>query len=114
LNNDMEAPLAPGAANGSIGSPSPAPPAIDPQIIVDYVEKVLEVNLGASSADLHGPGSLLSESKIDDTLQRCTRFALESQQVIYLAKDRLDEARIDGLDGANGKQLLLERLGQPR
>lgn len=100
----MESPLAPGAANGSIRSPSPAPPAIDPQIIVDYVERVLEVNLGASSADLHAQGSLLHQSKIDDTLQRCTRFALESQQVIYLVKDRLDEARIDGLDGATGRQ----------
>lgn len=110
----MESPLAPGAANGSIRSPSPAPPAIDPQIIVDYVEKVLEVNLGASRADLHAPGSLLSESRIDDTLQRCTRFALESQQVIYLAKDRLDEARIDGLDGANGGQLPVQYDGCPR
>jgi dynein heavy chain 1 len=110
----MEAPLAPGAANGSIRSPSPAPPAIDPQIIVNYVEKVLEVNLGASSADLHAPGSLLSESRIDDTLQRCTRFALESQQVIYLMKDRLEEARIDGLDGANGRQVPCQQPGCPR
>jgi len=102
----MEGPLAPGGANGSIRSPSPAPPTIDPQIVVDYIEKVLEVNLGASNADLRAPDSLLSPLRIDDTLQRCTRFALESQKVIYVVKDRLDEARIDGLDGANGKRLL--------
>lgn len=100
----MEGPLTPGAANGSIRTPSPTPPAIDPQIIVDYLEKVLDVNLGASEQDLRGPGSLLSSAKLHDTLQRCTRFALESQTVIYVVKDRIDESRLDGLDTPNGKQ----------
>ncbi|KAF2010197.1 cytoplasmic dynein-like protein 1 heavy chain 1 [Aaosphaeria arxii CBS 175.79] len=98
----MEGPLAPGAANGSIRTPSPTPPAIDPQIIVDYLEKVLDVNLGASEQDLRAPGSLLSPSKLHDTLQRCTRFALETQTVIYVLKDRVDEAPLDGLDAPNG------------
>ncbi|KAF2121658.1 dynein heavy chain [Lophiotrema nucula] len=98
----MEGPLAPGAANGNIRTPSPTPPSVDPQIIVDYLEKVLDVNLGATEQDLRSPGSLLSSSRIQDTLQRCTRFALETQTAIYVVKDRLDESRVDGLDTPNG------------
>ncbi|KAF2261353.1 hypothetical protein CC78DRAFT_619491 [Lojkania enalia] len=98
----MEGPLVPGAANGSIRTPSPTPPTIDPQIIVDYLEKVLDVNLGATEQDLRSPGSLLSPSRIQDTLQRCSRFALESQTVIYAVKDRVEDSRIDGLDTPNG------------
>jgi dynein heavy chain 1 len=99
----MEGPLAPGAANGSIRTPSPTPPAIDPQIIVDHIERVLEATLGASNTDLRAPGSLLSPAKLQDTLQRCTRFALETQPAIYVVKERAAEARIDGPDAPNGK-----------
>ncbi|KAF2682234.1 cytoplasmic dynein-like protein 1 heavy chain 1 [Lentithecium fluviatile CBS 122367] len=98
----MEGPLAPGAANGSIRTPSPTPPAIDPQVIVDHIERVLEATLGASHADLRAPGSLLSPAKLQDTLQRCTRFALETQPAIYVSKERVAESRIDGLDAPNG------------
>ena len=101
----MEGPLAPGAANGTLRTPSPTPPAIDPQILADYLEKVLDVNLGASEQDLRAPGSLLSSGRLHDTLQRCTRFALESQTVLYVVKDRVEESRIDsgGLDQPNGE-----------
>ena len=99
----MEGPLAPGAANGTIHASSPTTPVIEPQILVDYLEKVLDVNLGATDQDLRAPGSLLSPSRIHDTLQRCNRFALENQTAIYLVKDRTDEARLDGLDVTNGK-----------
>ncbi|ORY16897.1 dynein heavy chain [Clohesyomyces aquaticus] len=94
----MEGPLAPGAPNGNIRSPSPTTPAINPQVIVDYLEKVLDVNLGASEQDLHAPGSLLSPARLQDTLQRCTRFALETQTVIYVVKDRVDESHKDALE----------------
>jgi dynein heavy chain 1 len=99
----MEGPLAPGAPNGTMRTPSPTPPAIDPQILADYLEKVLDVNLGASEQDLRAPGSLLSSGRLQDTLQRCTRFALESQTVLYVVKDRLEDSRIDGLDQPNGE-----------
>lgn len=93
----------PGApnGNGSIRTPSPSPPSIDPQLIVDHLEKVLDVSLGASKEDLYATGSLLSSAKLPDTLQRCGRFASEGQSVLYVVKDRADEARIDGMDGAN-------------
>lgn len=99
----MEGPLSPGATNGTSRAPSPTPPTIDPQIIVDYLEKVLEVNLGATERDLRAPGSLLSEDKRTDTLQRCAQFSKENQSVLYVVKERSAEASIDGLDGTNGE-----------
>ncbi|KAJ4379809.1 dynein heavy chain [Didymella sp. IMI 355093] len=98
----MEGPLSPGATNGTSRAPSPTPPTVDPQIIVDYLEKVLEVNLGATERDLSAPGSLLSEDRRTDTLQRCAQFSKENQSVLYVVKERSAEASIDGLDGTNG------------
>lgn len=108
----MEGPLSPGAANangnGSVRSPSPTPPAIDPQLIVDYLEKVLEVNLGASPADLRAPDSLLSSPKISDTLQQCSGFAQgDNRTVVYIVKDRVEQESADDLNAPNGKTLIL-------
>lgn len=91
-------------ANGVPRAPSPTPPTIDPQIIVDYLEKVLEVNLGAVERDLHAPGSLLSDDKRTNTLQRCAQFSKENQLVLYVVKERSPEASIVGLDGTDGKR----------
>lgn len=101
----MEGPLAPGAANGTIRAPSPTPPTIDPNIIVDHLEKVLDVNLGATQQDLYAPGSLLSPARKEDTLARCSRFASEGQSVLYMAKNRVEEQRMDGLDTTNGRSI---------
>jgi hypothetical protein len=101
---NMEGPLSPGDANGVPRAPSPTPPTIDPQIIVDYLEKVLEVNLGAVERDLHAPGSLLSDDKRTNTLQRCAQFSKENQLVLYVVKERSPEASIVGLDGTDGKR----------
>ncbi|KAH5246879.1 dynein heavy chain [Parastagonospora nodorum] len=98
----MEGPLAPGAANGSIRTPSPTPPAFDPNTIVEHLEKVLDISLGATPQDLYAPGSLLHSARKEDTLQRCSRFASEGQQALYLAKNIVEEPRIDATDGTNG------------
>jgi dynein heavy chain 1, cytosolic len=98
----MEGPLVQGPPNG-IQNSNPAPPSIDPQVIVDHLVKVLNVTLGASEEDLRVAGSLLSPSKLQDTLQRCTRFALETQVALYAQKDILDTSRIGGLESSQGK-----------
>ena len=59
---------------------------MDPGLIVRHLVDLLEVTLGASSGDLECKGSLLSETKRQDTVQRCTRFASESQVVLYVQK----------------------------
>lgn len=60
---------------------------IDPNVLIQHLVDVLEITLGASKDDLESAGSLLSESKRQDTVQRCTRFALEAQDALYVLKD---------------------------
>lgn len=61
--------------------------AINPSIVVRYLVDLLGITLGASTEDLENHGSLLSESKRHDTVQRCTRFASEAQVALYVLKD---------------------------
>ena len=75
-------------ANGHPPS-SPAPVIINPDLVVRYLVDLLEVILGASTEDLESKGSILSESKRSDTVQRCTRFASESQTALYVQKDTI-------------------------
>ncbi|KAH0545547.1 hypothetical protein FGG08_000378 [Glutinoglossum americanum] len=92
----MEGPLVSPGANGT-STPTIAAAntftAFNPTMVVDYLTAILEVTLGASRVDLESPGSLLSKAKHSDTLQRCTRFAAESQTALYVLKDiAVDEA----------------------
>jgi dynein heavy chain 1 len=74
-------------ANGRSPSPNPTT-TLDPSLVVDYLSDLLEITLGATSADLEANGSLLSKVKRNDTVQRCTRFASEASQVVlYVQKD---------------------------
>jgi dynein heavy chain 1 len=77
----------PGVPNG-LAAPNPVPTA-DPNIVVQYLRDALQVTLGASRRDLETPGSLLSKIKYLETVQRCTRFASESQVALYVQKDML-------------------------
>lgn len=88
----------------SLGSPSPngVPsnpfPTINPILVVDHLVAVLEVTLGATRRELESIGGLLSKARYSDTVQRCTRFATESQVALYVRKDVLSEAQ-SGADG---------------
>jgi len=68
-----------------VGSSSFAP--IDPSRVVDHLAVVLEAALGASRDELHAPESLLSKARYSDTLQRCTRFANDTQISLFVQKD---------------------------
>jgi dynein heavy chain 1 len=74
-----------GAANGHT-PPPPASASIDPDLVVRHLVDLLEITLGASTEDLKRKGSLLSEARKSDTVQRCTRFASESQVALYVQK----------------------------
>lgn len=69
--------------------PSSGPTNINPDLVVRYLVDLLEVILGASTEDLESKGSLLSEARKSDTVQRCTRFAFESQTALYVQKDTI-------------------------
>jgi hypothetical protein len=85
--------------NGSIptttttttSSPSSTQLTLDPNILIDHLVNLIEITLGASLSDLQNNDSLLSKSKKSETIQRCQRFATESQPVLYVQKDLLSE-----------------------
>ncbi|KAJ9300682.1 hypothetical protein DTO271G3_1846 [Paecilomyces variotii] len=70
----------------------------DPAIIVRYLTDVLQVTLGASRTDLESAGSLLCKAKYSETVQRCTRFASESQVALYVQKDLVAAEETNGTD----------------
>ncbi|KAJ5337919.1 hypothetical protein N7452_004647 [Penicillium brevicompactum] len=74
-----------GVPNG-VSAPE-ATALVDSGAVIQYLTEVLQVTLGAQKSELEGEGSLLSESRYNDTLQRCTRFASESQVALYVQKD---------------------------
>lgn len=82
---------------GANGHPtaSIAAAAISPEAVVQHLTDLLEVTLGASSDDLEGLDSLFSTSRKQDTLQRCTRFASESQVALYVQQDVTDVQDIE-------------------
>ncbi|KAI9667857.1 MAG: hypothetical protein M1821_000676 [Bathelium mastoideum] len=86
----MEDPLVQGA-NGTL--PPGEAPRFDSQVVIDYIKDVLLVTLGASDQDLTADGSILSTSTRSDTVQRCTRFAQESQVALYVQKERLETSK---------------------
>jgi hypothetical protein len=70
------------------GAPTPETAAlVDSGAVIQYLAEVLQVTLGAQRSELESAGSLLSESKYNETLQRCTRFASEAQVALYVQKD---------------------------
>lgn len=99
--------VSPGA-NGHAPSSIPSP-TIDPSHVVQHLKDHLEVTLGASVEELESPGSLLSEAKRYDTVQRCTRFASESQTVLYVLKDIVISDQSNGDQDASGIDFVQQR-----
>lgn len=81
---------------------APAPfPGIDPERIVDHLVAVCQVALGASKEELEQPGNLLHKSRYSETMSRCTRFANDTQNVLYIQKDTTHSSTIEnGTDPA--------------
>ena len=92
--------VSPGQGSNGHPSSSPGSAIIDPNLVVRYLVGVLEIILGASTQDLESKGSILSETKKSDTVQRCTRFASESQVALYVQKDVISPDVPNGM--ANG------------
>ena len=92
--------VSPGQGVNGRPSPSSTSTSIDPGLVVRHLVDLLEVTLGASAEDLEDKGSILSEAKRQDTIQRCTRFASESQVALYVHKSLGTGDRQNG--AANG------------
>lgn len=88
--------------NGHVPSPDPDG-VFDADVIVQHLTDLVEVTLGASTEDLQRQGSILSSSKRHDTVQRCTRFALEPQVALYVQKTVGDTQQINGNHHVQGE-----------
>lgn len=97
LNMEVASPGANGHAPSSIPSTT-----IDPNLVVQHLVDHLEVTLGASAEDLESSGSMLCVSKRQDTMQRCTRFASESQNALYVLKDVVSPDLSSATHGVSG------------
>jgi dynein heavy chain 1, cytosolic len=76
--------------------------AVDPILIVEHLANIIEITLGATRKDLENANSLLSKSRYQDTISRCTRFASENQVALYVTKDIASAGELDGsLDGTS-------------
>lgn len=93
----------PGVPNG-LAAPTQAP-LVDPNVVVQYLSEVLQVTLGASKEDLESTGSLLSKAKYSETVQRCTRFASDSQTALYVQKDLVSAEEPNGTEDEDRKCL---------
>ncbi|KAG8627876.1 hypothetical protein KVT40_003749 [Elsinoe batatas] len=83
----MEDPIAEtnGDTNGVTKEVGPS--RLDSDQVIDYLVTVLAATLGASRQDLEAEGCLLSPTLLDDTIERCKRFAQEAQVAIYIQKE---------------------------
>lgn len=87
-------------ANGPVAAPFPT---IEPQRVVDHLAAVCRIALGATQEELEQLGNLLHKTRYADTISRCTRFAADSQNVLYIQKDIATSAVESGSDTA-GKE----------
>ena len=87
---------------GPNGHTPSSPATIDPDLVLQHLVDLLEVTLGASTEDLESKGSLLSDVKRRDTVQRCTRFASESQVALYVQKDIIAAETSNGVQNGHG------------
>jgi dynein heavy chain 1 len=87
--------VAPSGVPNGISTPEAAA-LVDTRAVIQYLTEVLQVTLGAQKSELETAGSLLSEAKYNETLQRCTRFASESQVALYVQKDILVAEETNG------------------
>lgn len=92
-------------ANAEVSNGVPVPaqtPLVDSHAVIDYLSEVLRATLGALRSELESTGSLLSAAKYNETVQRCTRFASESQVALYIQKDVVASEEVNGTEPTEG------------
>ncbi|KAK0388532.1 hypothetical protein NLU13_4775 [Sarocladium strictum] len=62
-------------------------PSIEPERVVEHLAAVCQVALGSTREELEQPGSMLHQSRYGETILRCSRFASDTQNVLYIQKD---------------------------
>ena len=75
---------------------------IDPRRVVEYLTTQLQVTLGADKRELDAPGSLLSKASYPETVQRCTRFATDTQTALYIQKEPAPVSQLENGSAEDG------------
>jgi dynein heavy chain 1 len=99
----------PGASANGVTSP-PTFPTIEPERVVDHLASVCEVALGATRDELEQVGSLLHKARYGETISRCTRFANDTQNVLYIQKDFASSSAVE--PGADPSGMLDPGVGR--
>lgn len=103
----------PAAATNGGSTPVSSFPAIEPERVVEHLAAVCQVALGAARDELEQPGNLLHKSRYSETVSRCTRFANDTQNVLYIQKDIAHSSVIE--NGAETAGKCKENfLGKPK
>ena len=79
-------------------------PTIDPERVVEHLSEVCKVALGATQEELEQPGNLLHKSRYSETVSRCTRFATDAQNVLYIQKDIAASSTVENGTDTAGKE----------
>lgn len=91
---EVSSPPASGLTSNGLASPAPFQ-TIEPERVLDHLVAVCEVALGATKEELEQPGNLLHSSRHAETVARCTRFASDNQNVLYIQKDIAASSAVD-------------------
>lgn len=109
----MEVSTPPAQAASANGVATPFP-TIEPERVVDHLVEVCKIALGATQEELEQSGNLLHKSRYGDTVSRCTRFATDTQNVLYIQKDIATSSTIEnGTDTAGAFSSLADRSSRP-
>ena len=94
----------PAAVNG-FTTPSQDSAVLDSDSLVEYLINLLNVTLGASIAALQADESLFSNSKRDETIERCNRYLTSTAIAIYAQKHSRFPFASDQVNGTNRGRL---------
>jgi len=84
--------LTPSTPNGA--STPIEPHSTDPLDVLEHIASLIQTALGAARRELECVGSLLSKAKHSETLERCARFASETEVALYAQKDVVRDAEL--------------------
>ena len=96
----MEVSSPPVQSPGTNGVPTTNPfPTVDLEKLIDHLALVCQIALGATRDELEQPGNLLHSGRFSETASRCTRFAHDTQNVLYIQKDIAHSSAIENGNG---------------
>jgi dynein heavy chain 1 len=82
---EITSPTVPGTPSNDVASTEF--PTIEPERLIEHLAAVCQIALGATREELEQAGNLLHKSRYTDTVARCSRFATDTQNVLYIQKD---------------------------